>query len=183
MYIHIPGIKYNVDAVSVAEYDAIGDDLANESKRLLIDGGGFLSTFISQDALDAAAVQFKGTPWEKEVATTVAGPVIVMLAEVAAELTEEEKLAILLHEEGHIVAEHGSKATKFIGKIVDHVEFELEADAYAAARIGGSILKSALVKVITAAITMKTAGRMARASQIRSALNSSDMLRRFAALA
>ena len=84
--------------------------------------------------------------------------VIVISDRLITKLSNAEFQAIYLHEEGHLVHEHtrrtmeASLATSSVAngvQIMDTAAFELEADAYAASRVGGAIVARALRKLIT----------------------------------
>ena len=81
------------------------------------------------------------------VATGIVEPgnYIVMVDEFTSTLNEVEREAVLLHELGHVEAEHLNGQDK---GIVHQLEFELEADRAAVAVVGKEAMASALVKLI-----------------------------------
>ena len=83
-------------------------------------------------------------------------PTIVVFRDAMASLTAEEQEAILLHEEGHLRLRHVTaemtlaayRGAETEQQMIDDVEKELEADAYASDRVGPAAMHSALRKAI-----------------------------------
>lgn len=85
--------------------------------------------------------------------------VIVVFKELVTALKSDHLRAILLHEEGHIEHGHveeatkpGSKVKMRSGGVFCSTAFELQADAYAAERIGKGVVIEALKETVALAI-------------------------------
>lgn len=74
---------------------------------------------------------------------------ILVSTELKNRLTEEELNAIILHEQGHIVKGHGNNPdVKKTNGVIDSLEYEVEADLYAASNVGKEVVISALKKMV-----------------------------------
>lgn len=73
--------------------------------------------------------------------------IVNVLKDIYDTLTKEEQLALLLHEEGHIMLNHIEDLENIEGLHLDlQLEKELEADNYASSIVGKKVLKKALQK-------------------------------------
>ena len=86
--------------------------------------------------------------------------------------------AILLHEEGHIALGHHAHYSE-LGHVLQH---ELEADAYAAAKVGKSVVAAALQESIKIIISYLGVPEGKREDCFKHVLNSENMKPRFDAL-
>jgi len=83
------------------------------------------------------------------IASAKLGPTICCAEEFAGKLTCEELLAVLKHEEGHVVLEHlKNDANNVVKEIVLNEQIELEADAYAVQAFGKEAMCSAILKLL-----------------------------------
>jgi len=91
----------------------------------------------------------------KGVTIPAGTPFIVVSTELLNVLDEDELMSIIYHEEGHIKLGHVHakdqvSCTRVYGApLIDNMEFELAADAYAASKICPNILVNALLKLTT----------------------------------
>ena len=93
-------------------------------------------------------------------------------------MSPESVQALLLHEEGHIALNHHVHYSK-----LEHVlQHELEADAYAADKVGKSVMAKALKEVIEIIISYLGIPAGKREACFKQVLNSEGMLPRFEAL-
>lgn len=77
-------------------------------------------------------------------------PFIFRVSDAMELLTEAEIEAFMWHEVGHIRRGHVEEAkTQKVRGVVQNVQYELEADAYAAQRCGKKVMAVALTKVLT----------------------------------
>lgn len=149
----IPGIKYPVDVVTIAQLKAIGDDVAKASLINLSLAGGAMAVQITQEYLDAIKASSLSGFWKTEASILKPGPVICVLHDAVKNLSEEAKYALLLHEEAHIL--HGDLTAENANtdvngmKLAVHHEFELRADAYAASRTSKAAMKEALQNALS----------------------------------
>lgn len=86
--------------------------------------------------------------------------------------------ALLLHEEGHIALEHHVHYSA-LGHILQH---ELEADAYAADKVGKAVVAKALEEAIKVAISFMGVPKDKREDCFKHVLASENMSPRFEAL-
>ncbi len=93
-------------------------------------------------------------------------------------MSPEGVQAILLHEEGHIAMGHHVHYSE-MGHVLQH---ELEADAYAAAKVGKSIVAKALEESIRVIISYLGVPKEKREDCFNHVLNSENMKPRFDAL-
>lgn len=156
MITFVPGLQYALTAATLSEIQAYGDTLGDHqfALKMLANTCGFYASKIpnyTEEQLDA----LKLPKWEREYFKSMGDAWQVnIIKDVAAGLTEKERLAILLHEEAHVVFQHATKINEsqvnnIHGmKIMDVVEFEIEADNYAASKVGAKTVITALTKTI-----------------------------------
>lgn len=108
---------------------------------------GCYSVILDQSHINQmASMQVKPTTMIKP------GAYIVVLEDFIKTLNEKEKEAIVFHEVGHLVSNHlvdiGPDTLLVHETVLVSTKAELEADQYAAARVGKSAMRSALEKII-----------------------------------
>ena len=122
-------------------------NLSGEYRDHMLQTGGFaVARFDTEEQKEQALVHLKDhdlPAYEATKAIVVGVPYIAVVKEIADKLPQEEFLAILLHEEGHLKLNHASEYTKL--SVVD--AHELEADAYAASIVGKATMKRALKRI------------------------------------
>lgn len=145
----LPNFKYPIDCSSLKEYARIGDDAVNQ----IVMTGFACATVLTQELIEAALIA-PGIPEDirQEWQALKPGPVIAIVSEYSDLLTEEEKIAILYHEQGHIDHDHFSSmlenGTEVGHGIFHNLQYEFEADDYAIAMgckavdLANAILKS-----------------------------------------
>lgn len=156
MITFVPGLQYVLTAATLSEIQAYGDTLGDQqfALKMLANTCGFYASKIpnySEEQLDA----LKLPRWERQYFKTMEGTwQVSIIKDVAAVLTEKERIAILLHEEAHVVFQHATKIkegqvnSRYGIKIMDIVELEIEADNYAASKVGAKTVISSLTKSI-----------------------------------
>lgn len=115
---------------------------------------------------------------EKIMDMGVGEPFISVHKEFVQELSPEAVQAILLHEEGHIALGHYVHYSE-LGHNLQH---ELEADAYAASRVGKPAVAKALQESIRVLIPYMGVPENKREDCLKDVLSSENMLPRFEAL-
>lgn len=97
--------------------------------------GGFLDKITEADVIDTS-------------------PRIILSSELIEVLTPGELYFVIMHEQGHIASGHLKESVKQQGGVIDNIDFEIEADAYAISKGASSDdAKSALKKLISWAIS------------------------------
>lgn len=147
---------FSTITMSFEEVAATYNISLEEARISAVRVGGFCATNITQDVIDFHSKKL-GEATAKKVFHSGPGPYVLVSSsfiEIAG-LVEDEVAAILAHEEAHIHYEHMSTLEEGTSpengpNILSNPEFELEADRYAAARYGRSVMRSALVKTIYA---------------------------------
>lgn len=191
--INVAGIKHRIDVTSIDEYKALGDEHSKKAVINLILAGGFGASYFTREQIDAfLALPDLHEVYAKELENFKPGPVILMLSDIAEQLAEEEKFALLLHEEAHIeyddvaVARTAKVVPDSEVKLVAIVENELQADAYAAARTNKATVRSALLKVVRKQAELLSkiiSGDTSKAEQIfNESIGQDHMVARLAAL-
>lgn len=146
MIINIPGIQYPVLVASFAEEKKHSE----EGMRFAISSGGFFSTYLDKTTVRRMADINKATLSDEDYACAMeveSGHCIVLYKEAAAKMTEEEVMGMLYHEEAHIF--HGDLEQYRLlnkGGMIDDIEAELQADAYAVRRVGNGVYRQAMKK-------------------------------------
>ena len=119
----------------------------NEDKLMaMLCAGGFAVVRFEEQSQKEEAVEFFSS-FHKEAADflsarAIGEPFVGATKEVIDLLSPDHVAAILLHEKGHLVADHA--ATREFGDCEPRLEQELEADAYAASIVGKEVLAGAL---------------------------------------
>jgi len=129
-YKDLPGVPGYVIILSQEETDA------NLSwKQMLYSCGGVCTTYIPEN-------QFGIEGFEPQVC-------IVATDELLSQLTVDEQMAVFYHEGGHVALGHGEacKDTE-ASTVICHLQWELDADAYACQFTEPAIALSALNKAI-----------------------------------
>ena len=163
------------------EYIAFSSKEALEN--LLIAGGFAVSRFNSEYAVyDSVHQLLQGNEdmsnIEKIMDLPIGAPFVSMHKDFIKEISPEAVQAILLHEEGHIALGHYVHYSE-LGHNLQH---ELEADAYAAARVGKSAVAEALKESLRVLIPYMGVPENERDDCLNHVLNSENMLPRFEAL-
>ncbi len=163
------------------------DHIVFSSKEALEDllrAGGFaVSRFNSEYAVyDSVNMLLQGGEdmdnIEKIMDMSLGEPFISAHREFIKEISPKAVQAILLHEEGHIALGHYVHYSE-LGHDLQH---ELEADAYAAARVGKSTVAEALKESLRVLIPYMGVPENNRDDCLNHVLNSENMLPRFEAL-
>lgn len=119
-------------------------------KNVLKTGGAFFSIITQEESEKIKKVGIIMPP----------GPAVFIMEDFFELHAKEEALAILYHEIGHIRAGHYNKAkaegVNTVDGIIDCVEYELEADSYAASKTSRLHMANGLKK------TIESIGRVAK---------------------
>ncbi len=157
---------------------------SKEALENLLQAGGFaVSRFNSEYAVYDSVLQLlQGNEdmsnIEKILDMPVGAPFISMHRDFIKQVSPEAVQAIILHEEGHIALGH---YVHYDG-LGHNLQHELEADAYAAARVGKPAVAKALQESIWALIPYMGVPESKREDCLKHVLNSENMLPRFEAL-
>lgn len=119
--------------------------------NLLFQSGGFMATVYEDDheeQLRAAGTEVH--PSDRDFIQTLRNtPFVIRISDAMEMLTEAEIEAVTWHEVGHIRCGHVEKAlAQKVRGVLNNVEFEKEADAYAAARVSKAAMAKALTKLM-----------------------------------
>lgn len=153
--VRIEGIRFPVEVTSVAILRNIGDDTAKHVVKTLALAGGAITTHIKQEQIDVLLADAGiDEIWKKDFRSGAVkeGPLITVLEDWIGRLTPEEQMAILLHEEAHILNGDCDRVMEVVdmGGVFFKVDLEAElaADAYASERVSKTAMLMALIKVI-----------------------------------
>jgi Zn-dependent protease with chaperone function len=153
MFHIFPGVKLPFYAATLAEISA---SYPKETWTAAADAvaavGGACASFVTSEALSAMKAALP-----ESMAVLLgqfnAGHTISVQAEIFNQLSERSKLAVLLHEEGHVILDHLSGKT---GGLLISLSAELEADAYAAEIVGKSAVRAALLEIPKAVVNFRS---------------------------
>lgn len=152
MVIIVEGVEYTVNVVRVDELLEIGDEMAEKALAAFIACCGAFSSILTAERIQEIQKQEAPEPWAETFRNLKPNVSINVLWEVISRLSEEEYTALLLHEVHHIKSgflERKEGLTKVNGiEVMVSLQAELDADAYAAERVGKSAVSSMLKKCI-----------------------------------
>ena len=154
-----PGSAVMVSFVSIPMFDAFGERSGQKHyglKTFVSTGGAISAKNEDTPEFRSNLEKLGANKAEKELALALCGiGTVTVFDELKEILTPEELKAVLLHEEGHLIHRHLEKInsrdviqdTSGQNILVD-VNAEIEADAYAASRVGKEIVKKAITKLV-----------------------------------
>jgi len=146
-------ITTKIKIISIKEVQERNDPTEKQSVAGILMSCGFAASKVTkkqkEDFLKLDMSEFMRREIEKLDET----PTIYVIKEIAEQLGDLYTNAILWHEEGHVVSGHLDGLADFQvdsakPQILLKEEIELEADAFAATKVGATTLKSALRKVV-----------------------------------
>ena len=152
-FIQVEGISSIVALVPVSSYDNLPKEIKRATIKMAVTCCGFCTAIISQELVDAASKMDWVTA---EMATTFrVGPMISVLKDISDLMSQEEFMAILYHEDAHIlhgdVANKATDVTLYEGTCFAlNLDWELAADAYAASKTSPMIVQQALASAFHA---------------------------------
>ena len=170
-----PLVTYNFkDAVRAIR----SSDLPDATARISAAACGFMASALTEAILNDVRMEFAEE--EKEFLLPYVGGGMIWVEEnTYKRYPKQELMGILLHEDSHIL--NGDVFIPNQG-ILDNMEFELRADAYAASKVGGATMAKALRRTMFL-ITEKRFGKTSRAWEMgRLLLDSPSLTQRLDAL-
>jgi Zn-dependent protease with chaperone function len=153
MFHLFPGVKLPFYTATLEEissnypentWEAAADAVANV--------GGACASFVTSEALTAIKSAMPESMAEL-ISQFEAGYTISVQAEIFDQLSQSSKLAVLLHEEGHVILDHLSGKT---GGLLINLSAELEADEYASKIVGKSAVRAALLEIPKAVVHFRS---------------------------
>ncbi len=134
------------------ELEAVAEEAHPQTLKMMCLSGGALCLNITEQYLAAIQSSEMVTAEAKAIAATYKPlPTVVLINDFFTEHSEEEKQAVMFHEIGHIVADHVSTANT--SKVDENgflsvLEYELQADAFAAEMVSKQAMAAGLKKCI-----------------------------------
>ena len=144
----VAGIAFPVFCDRMADYEVCYGKLAAQAKKGSLATGGFSSVILSQEMIDFVKTSSSDPALQALMMGVEAGPVINATAEWVEQLSHEEMLAVLTHEEFHLSAGHLETDAATVCGILNDIEYEIAADAAAAERHGKIAMRNALTKMV-----------------------------------
>jgi Zn-dependent protease with chaperone function len=110
--------------------------------------GGVFLAYQTKEQI-RAAVRNKKAPLHMRIIALAASPgySVCVVKDILPDLTKEELNALIAHEYGHIVHGHLTTQEEEEEGLVYKLEYELQADDYAASQTSATVLKSGLIKI------------------------------------
>lgn len=146
-----PGNSFLVETISINDIQRFGKDIVLRTLHT----GGFYCTAIPVGVIELCPKEIleKATPSELKTLELMEGSTVIQhVKEFSSNMSEEDIRAILFHEEGHIVLGHTSKEhqahCEVVNGILIDVQSEIEADRYAASKVGKKTVAKALTHLI-----------------------------------
>lgn len=146
-----PGYGFIVETIEVKDIQRFGKEVVLRTLHT----GGFYCSAIPVGIVELCPQEIleKVTPTELKILKLMEGTNVVQhVREFSSNLSEQDIRAILYHEEGHIVLGHTSKEhqarCQVVSGILVDVQTEIEADSYAAAKVGKRTVAKALTHLI-----------------------------------
>lgn len=147
-------------------------------KKVAVLAGGFFCTQLPPGVLEDPRSEF--SPEEQKALQGYVGKEIIWMEESSLELfTKQQLMAILRHEEAHII----NGDLEGVEGIVDDLDAELAADAYAAKTVGKKAMKFALMKAVWHIVKRTSVrGKFGKIIEFLSIIGSGDIKQRLDAL-
>lgn len=146
-----PGFKNVVETVTIDNIKRFGKEIVVKTLQT----GGFYCSAIPKGVVELIPVEIKAMakPYELDILQMFEGGNIVQVVkEFQTHLSEKDLRTILFHEEGHIVLGHTTQEyqsrCKIENGILVDVKTEIEADLYAASKVGKKAVSVALTHLI-----------------------------------
>ena len=151
------GLSTKVSMASIADFAIYGEMLAKQMVKTMIIVGGFAASKVTLELMEVIKNPIYSDADREEVAEIGLNPYIMVLKDVWDKMPEDERAAVLFHEEAHIVNGDLDNTVQeellaFEScpnlRLIDSVEKEIKADSYAAARVGKDVMHAALLSVL-----------------------------------
>lgn len=150
----VAGIAFPVFCDRMSDYEVCYGKLAAQAKKGSLATGGFSSVILSQEMIDFVKTSSDDPKLKELMMGVEAGPVINATAEWVEQLSHEEMLAVLTHEEFHLSAGHLETDAETVCGILNDIDYEIAADAAAAERHGKIAMRNALMKMVSHTATI-----------------------------
>lgn len=168
----------------------VGGDNYDLSLQNIMNTCGVGAGLMSEESLPLVKEAFQEgekSVFREQVDLLRPGYIIAMYKDTFSGLTEDEELGILSHELGHIKLGHLEDLSLPRNEhgLIESVQAELEADAYAAKRVGKDVMKNAIQKVFRNTFRLQKNLMDARINvdeEFEYIMNREDMRLRMAAL-
>ena len=148
-YKYFPGVTLPFATSSLDDIAGMEEGFMRSCVKTIVGVGGFCASFVTEEQIETTRNTIP-EQLKHLIEGVKPGPVISVQSEFLSILKEEYVRAFLLHEEGHIVLGHLQSEAETVvlesgAKVINVLQYEIEADAYAAERIGKDLMREALI--------------------------------------